>query len=65
MKQPAHQTYGNRATLRIFCVEGILNMDTYLRNYDASILALARLHPLSISRSIYDHRNGWSEVMQG
>jgi hypothetical protein len=65
MKEPAHQTYINRATRRIFCVEGILNMDTYLRNYDAFILALARLHPWSISKSIYDHRNEWSEVMQG
>jgi hypothetical protein len=40
-------------------------MDTYLRNYDASVLTLARLHPLSISRTIYDHRNEWSEAMQG
>jgi len=65
MKQPGHQTYGNRATLRRLYVEGILNMDTYLRNYDASVLKLAWLHPLSISRTIYDHRNEWSEAMQG
>lgn len=40
-------------------------MNTYLRSYDTSVLALARLHQLSISRTIYDHRNEWLEVMQG
>jgi hypothetical protein len=50
MKQLARQTWEISATLQIFCADDILNRDTYLRNYDAFILALAQLHPLSISK---------------
>lgn len=40
-------------------------MDTYLRNYNASILALARLHPSCITRITHDPRDEWSKFRQG
>lgn len=61
MKNSARQIFGLRARLRILFAEGILNMDTYVHKYGASILALARRHPLSITRIIYDPRDDQSE----